>query len=92
MAYRFVEGKAYEAIPAIQGAKRRLVVCAGRDENRIQLAWVKDLTVEDALMCSGREIVKSSRPDGDYVVSSAVPLDIKVAAPILELLRDREVV
>jgi hypothetical protein len=90
--YQFVEGTAYEAIPALQGARRRMVVCVGRDERRIQFAWVDDFTVEDKQMCLGREIVQSRRPDGVYTVSSAVPLDIKVAAPILDLVRRREAV
>ena len=89
---QFVEGKAYEAIPALEGAKRRMVVCLGRDGRRIQLAWTEDLSVEDTQMYFGREIVKSCRPDGVYVVSSAVPLDIQVAAPILDLMRRREAV
>ena len=30
MAYKFVEGAAYAAIPALEGAKRHMVVCTGR--------------------------------------------------------------
>ena len=89
---QFVKGMAYEAIPALKGAKRRLVVCVGRDGSRVQLAWTNDLTVEDTQMCVDREIVQSRRPDCVYVVSSAVPLDIQVAAPILDLVCRREAV
>jgi len=88
----FVKGRAYEAIPALEGARRRMVVCVGRNGRRIQLAWIGDLTVEDAQMCEAREIVQPKRPDGVYTVSSAAPLDIQTAAPILDLVRRREAV
>lgn len=88
----FVKGKAYKAIPTLQGAKSRLVVCLGRDAKQIQLAWADDLTVEHKEMFEGREIVQSKRPDGIFIVSSAAPLDVDAAAPIIDLLRRREAV
>ena len=89
---QFKVGAAYSAVPALEGAKKRLVVVIGRSECRIQLAWTDDLSDEDTQMCVGREIVRSTRPDGVYVVSAAVPLDIQVAAPILDIVRRREAV
>ena len=37
MAYKFVEGAAYAAIPAIEGAKRHMVVCTGRKADESHL-------------------------------------------------------
>lgn len=84
---QFAEGVAYEAIPAIEGARRRLVVCIGRDESTVQLSWADDLTTDHIQVCAGRETVKPIRPDGVYFISSAVPLDVNAAAPIIDLLR-----
>ena len=92
MAYKFVEGAAYAAIPALEGAKRHMVVCTGRKGGRITFAWVNNVSVESVEACAGREIVRSTRPDGVYVVSAAAPVDIEAAAPVLELLREREAV
>lgn len=88
MQYQFIEGKTYEAIPTLEGAKRRMVACVGRVEGRIQLAWMDDLSTEEAEMCMDREILRPVRSDGMYFVSSAVPLEIKSAAIIFELLRN----
>ena len=88
----FVKGRAYEAIPALEGARRRMVVCVGRNGRRIQLAWIGDLTVEDAKMCEAREIVQPKRPDGVYTVSSAAPLDIQTAAHVIDLILSIEAV
>jgi len=91
MAYRFVEGRAYEAIPAYEGAKRRLVVCAGRTGQRVQLVWAEDLSIEDSRAYElDREIIQAERPDGlVYTISAAVPLDTSSAAVILDLVRNR---
>ena len=92
MAYEFVEGAAYAAIPAITGAKRHMVVCSGRKGGRITFAWIDNISVESLEAYDGREIVRSKRPDGVYTVSAAAPVDVEAAAPVLELLRDRKAV
>ena len=90
MCFRFVEGRAYEAIPALVGAKRRLVVCAGRSGQRVQLAWADDLTIEASHVYDmGREIVQATRPDGVYTISAAVPIDTAAAAVVLDLVLSR---
>lgn len=87
----FVEGRTYQAIPALEGAKRRLVVCVGRDKGQVVFSWADNLTVEHTEMCVGREIMKSNRPEGVYVVSSAVPVNLESAAPVIDLLSVRGV-
>lgn len=92
MGYKFVEGMAYEAVPVLLGAKHRLCICTGRDGGRITFAWINDISVESVEACDGREFVRPTLPDGMYTVSSVAPLDIKVVAPILDLMRRREAV
>ena len=88
MPYQFIEGKTYEAIPMLKGAKRRLVACVGRDGGRVNLAWVDDVSTEETEACTGREILRPVRPDGMYFISAAAPLEIKSAAIVVELLRN----
>ena len=90
--YKFVEGRTYEAVPTLLGAKHRLCVCTGRDGGRVTFAWIHDLSVEQVESFDGREFARMTLPDGMYTVSSVAPLNTKAAAPVLELLREREAV
>jgi len=90
MRFEFSEGKTYEAIPTLRGARRRLIVCVGRVGCRVSFAWAEDLTVEKAqVFDADREIVKACRPDGEYVISSATPLDTHAGVVLMDLIRNK---
>lgn len=85
---QFKIGEAYSAVPALDGARKRLVVVIGRSDRHIQLAWCDDLSVGE--ICAfdfGREYVKVSRPDGVYCISAACRIEAADAADVLEFIR-----
>ena len=90
--YKFVEGRAYEAVPALLGAKHRLCVCTGREGGRVMFAWIHDLSIGQVESFDGREFARMTLPDGMYTISSVAPLNTKAAASVLDLLRRREAV
>ena len=86
---QFKVGEAYSAVPALEGAKRRLVVVIGREGCHIQLAWCDALTVGLVKAFDfGREFVQVRRPDGVYSVSAACRVDAVTASEVLELIRN----
>lgn len=90
MRFEFSEGKTYEAIPTLRGARHRLIACVGRVGSRIQFAWAEDLSVERAqVFDADREIVKACRPDGDYIVSAATPVDAQAGLVLMDLIGNR---
>ena len=92
MRYEFAAGEAYQAIPTLRGARRRIVACVGREGARVHFTWADDLTVEQTqVFDADREIVKACRPDGVYVISSATPIDIRAGVALMDLIRNREV-
>ncbi len=85
---KFEIGATYCAVPALEGARRRMVVVIGRSGNHIQLAWCDDLSVgEVAALDFGREFMQVSRPDGVYSVSAACRVDAADASEVMELVR-----
>lgn len=85
---QFKIGEAYSAVPALEGAKKRLVVVIGRSGRYIQLAWCDDLSVGEVNSFDyGREFVQVPRPDGMYSVSAACQVDASNAAEVLEFIR-----
>ena len=73
---QFKVGEAYSAVPALDGAKKRIVVVIGRSGCHIQLAWCDDLSVgEVSAFDFGREFAQTRRPDGVYSVSAACRVD-----------------
>lgn len=88
----FKIGAAYSAVPALEGARRRMIVVIGRDEDagRIQFVWAEDLSIEKVETFDlGREVLRTERPDGVYMVSSACEVDAANAATVLEMLNQK---
>ena len=87
---KFEVGVAYIAIPALEGARRKFVIVAGRKDSHIQLAWVEDLSIEPAEVFDfGREFIQTKRRDGMYSVSAACPVNTDAAADVLEFIQNR---
>ena len=88
MSMTFKVGSCYPAVPALEGARRRMVVVIGRsDEGRVQIAWVDDLSTETVKAIYDREFVEASRPDGVYTISAACELGAADAADVFSMLR-----
>lgn len=86
---QFKVGEAYSAVPALEGAKKRLVVVIGRSGCHVQLAWCDDLSVGEVDGFEfGREFVQVRRPDGLYSVSAACRVDAANASEVLEFIRN----
>ena len=91
--FEFAVGRAYQAVPALVGARRKLVVCVGRNGRTVQLVWVEDLTIETSRAYDyGREMIRASRTDGVYVISAACPVDTTAAAEVMSCLGERKAV
>lgn len=84
----FRVGNAYFATPALEGARKRIVVPIGRAGNCIQVAFVDVLAdgVCDARPLGGfdREVVQLKTADGVYTVSAAS----EVSSADAEIVRD----
>ena len=88
MATVFTVGSAYAATPSMQGARKHMAVVIGRQGNFIQLAWVNDLSLERVTgIYNDREVMSVRRPDGDFTLFAACPLDVANAAEILSMIR-----
>lgn len=87
---RFVIGNAYFAIPALEGARKRIVVPIGRAGNCIQVAFVDELGygVCDvrALGDFDREVVQFKTADGVYTVSAASEVSSADAEIVCDIL------
>lgn len=91
--YMFAVGRAYVAVPALQGARRFLVVCVGRKGRTVQLVWADDLTLEESQAYDyGREMIRASRPDGVFTISAACPVDTTAASEVMACFGDRKAV
>lgn len=83
----FAVGRAYQAVPALVGAQRKLVVCVAREGRTVHLVWVDDLSIEAAEAYDfGREMIRASRPDGVFTVSAACPINTVAASQVMECL------
>ena len=88
MATKFTVGTAYAAVPALEGARKHMCVVIGRQGRAIQLAWVNDLSTERVMdSFFDRELLAVTRPDGDYTISSACPIDAVNAAEIMSMIQ-----
>lgn len=91
--WMFAIGRAYVAVPALEGAKRHLVVCVGRKGRVVQLVWAEDLSIEASKVYDyGREMIRASRPDGVFTISAACPVDTESAADVIACFQGRKAV
>lgn len=85
---RFIVGNAYVATPALEGARKRIVVPIGRAGNCIQVAFVDALAngvcAARSLGDFEREVVQLKTDDGVYTVSAAS----EVSSADAEIVRD----
>ena len=83
----FAVGRAYQAVPALVGARRKLVVCVAREGRSVHLVWVEDLSIEESKAFDfGREMIRASRPDGVFTISAACPVDTIAASHVMACL------
>ena len=86
---RFNVGTAYAAVPTFEGARKHMAVVIGRQGQAVQLAWINDLSTERvAATFFGREMMMVKRPDGEFTISAACPLDAVNAAEIMSMIKD----
>lgn len=85
---KFKIGAVYCATPALEGAKKRLVIPIGRLGHQMQVATICELTtatVEVGGLC-GREFARVLLKDGVYIISSACEMMAQDFAEVQEIL------
>lgn len=91
---KFVKGEAYWAIPALEGAERRLVCCMGIEGRTVVFADVTDAytsKVQAFGFMGGEqhEMCQLLAADGEYHVSASAPVAFRDAAMMLQAMRSR---
>ena len=78
----------YYAVPALEGAKKRIVIPIGRTGSQMQIATVDDFRVVDVEISPfcGREFARGMLRDGFYTLSSVCEVSDAEYAAVREIL------
>lgn len=88
MNNQFRIGACYVATPALQGARKRIVIPIGRQDKKMQIALVDNLEMADVSvggLCE-REFARVVLSDGTYTFSSACEVSAGEYAKVREIL------
>ena len=84
-------GKAYRATPSMKESRNRIVIVAAREGQKVQLAWVDDMTMEyvDSKSC-GIEFCQSRDGFECYTISAACAIENTAVQDVLDLIKSKQ--